>query len=88
MEEFKYGELYKDENGDVFVVAHDPCVLTNFSSRQIIKINRFIQEYKNELKEYLDSFIDINDELTIAWIDNSNKKRTSEYKIITPISYI
>lgn len=83
--EFKYGELYKCENGDVFVVAHDP-----FSStmHKIVKINRFVQERENELQEYLDSFIGNDHRFTITWIDKSGKKIADDYKLIMDAPYI
>ena len=82
--ELKYSELYKCEN-DNYALAHD-----TFSPKgKMVKITRFIQEYKEELQEYLGSFISTdNNGLTILWIDKSGKKRADDYKLIIDIPYI
>ena len=82
--ELKYGELYKCENDD-YALAHD----TFSPNGKIVKITRFIQERKEELQEYLGSFINTdNNGLTILWIDKSGKKIADDYKLIMDTPYI
>ena len=76
--EFKYGELYNCENGDILVVAHDLSVP---SGRKIVKINKFIQEHRNAFQEYLDSYVDCK--FNIIWKDKSGSERSTA----CPLSY-
>lgn len=83
MEEFKYGELYKDENGDIFVAAYSPD--SYVSDPRVIKITRFIQEHKNVFQEYIGSYINKNEKINIMWRDKSGLRRRTIYPLITQI---
>lgn len=80
----EYGKLYKCENGNTLVAAHDPSTVYN---QKFVIINKFISEHGNDLKNYGDAFIG-NDELTITWTDNKEAFKRSTYKLVTELPHI